>query len=70
MTAQSNAFKLSVLVVSWAFLCCVQLVILLYLLDNNTSFIILASSAVGLVIEFWKVRGWNSLSLLLHHKNW
>ena len=38
-------------------LCCkVQLVILLYLLDNNTSFIILASSAVGLAIEFWKVR--------------
>ena len=32
-----------------------QLVILLYLLDNNTSFIILASSAVGLAIEFWKV---------------
>ena len=31
--------------------------ILLYLLDNNTSFIILASSAVGLAIEFWKVPG-------------
>ncbi len=45
--------------------CCAQLVILLYLLDNNTSFIILASSAVGLAIEFWKVRGW-TLILVQH----
>ncbi|KAJ3675504.1 hypothetical protein LUZ60_004546 [Juncus effusus] len=35
------------------FIC--QLVIFLYLLDNETSWMILASSAVGLCIEFWKI---------------
>jgi Cleft lip and palate transmembrane protein 1 (CLPTM1) len=35
--------------------CFFQLVILLYLADNNTSKMILASSAIGLLIEFWKV---------------
>lgn len=33
----------------------VQVVIFLYLLDNDTSFVILASSGIGLLIEFWKV---------------
>ena len=32
-----------------------QVVVFLYLLDNETSFVILASSGVGLLIEFWKV---------------
>ena len=32
-----------------------SLVILLYLADNETSFMVLASNAVGLVIEFWKI---------------
>ena len=27
----------------------------LYLLDNDTSFVILASSGIGLLIEFWKI---------------
>ena len=32
-----------------------QAVIFLYLLDNETSMVILASSGIGLLIEFWKV---------------
>jgi hypothetical protein len=32
-----------------------QLVIFLYLADNDTSFMVLASNAVGLVIELWKI---------------
>ncbi len=48
-------------VVSSVPLAATQLVILLYLLDNNTSFIILASSAVGLAIEFWKVQGLDAI---------
>lgn len=35
--------------------CICQVVILLYLLDNETSFVILASSFVGILIEFWKI---------------
>ena len=35
--------------------CCVQAVIFLYLLDNETSMVILASSGIGLLIEFWKI---------------
>lgn len=30
--------------------------IFLYLLDNETSFVILASTFVGIIIEFWKAR--------------
>ena len=33
-----------------------QLIILLYLFDNDTSWMILGSSCVGLVIELWKLR--------------
>ena len=33
-----------------------QLIIFLYLLDSETSFVVLASSFVGTLIEFWKVR--------------
>ena len=32
-----------------------QAVVFLYLLDNETSMVILASSGIGLLIEFWKV---------------
>ena len=32
-----------------------QLVILLYLLENDTSWIILLSAAVGLFVESWKL---------------
>uniref|UniRef100_M8CIG0 Cleft lip and palate transmembrane protein 1-like protein n=1 Tax=Aegilops tauschii TaxID=37682 RepID=M8CIG0_AEGTA len=35
------------------FIC--QLIIFLYLLDNDTSWMILASSGVGVCIEFWKI---------------
>jgi hypothetical protein len=36
--------------------CFFQLVILLYLFDNDTSWLILISSTVGLVIEVWKIK--------------
>jgi hypothetical protein len=36
--------------------CFMQLVIFLYLMDNETSYLILASSFVGLLIEFWKLK--------------
>lgn len=32
-----------------------QLIVFLYLLDNDTSWMILASSGVGVCIEFWKI---------------
>ncbi|KAI9114334.1 hypothetical protein K1719_014562 [Acacia pycnantha] len=32
-----------------------QLIVFLYLLDNDTSWMILASSGVGCIIEFWKI---------------
>jgi hypothetical protein len=35
--------------------CFFQLVIMLYLLDNDTSFMILASTGIGVVIEMWKI---------------
>ncbi len=34
-----------------------QVVILLYLFDNDTSFVVLLSSVLGTGIELWKVRG-------------
>jgi hypothetical protein len=34
---------------------CCQCVVFLYLLDNDTSWMILLSSGVGLLIEFWKI---------------
>ncbi|KAI7734934.1 hypothetical protein M8C21_020470 [Ambrosia artemisiifolia] len=36
-----------------SFIC--QLIIFLYLLDNDTSWMILASSGIGVCIEFWKI---------------
>lgn len=35
--------------------CFFQTMILLYLWDNDTSYVILASSSVGLLIEYWKL---------------
>ena len=32
-----------------------QLVVFLYLMDNQTSFVVLASAGIGVLIEFWKV---------------
>lgn len=32
-----------------------QAIIFLYLLDNNTSFVVLGSAGVGTLIEFWKI---------------
>merc|ERR1712232_1358477 len=32
-----------------------QLVIFLYLLDNDTSYMVLVSNGVGIAIEFWKL---------------
>lgn len=32
-----------------------QLIVFLYLLDNETSWMILASSGIGCCIEFWKI---------------
>ncbi|XP_028770920.1 cleft lip and palate transmembrane protein 1 homolog [Neltuma alba] len=32
-----------------------QLIVFLYLLDNDTSWMILASSGIGCIIEFWKI---------------
>ena len=29
--------------------------IFLYLLDNNTSYVVLASAGIGTLIEFWKI---------------
>lgn len=36
-----------------SFVC--QLIVFLYLLDNDTSWMILASSGIGCCIEFWKI---------------
>jgi len=35
--------------------CFCQAVIFLYLLDNNTSYVVLGSAGVGTLIEFWKI---------------
>lgn len=32
-----------------------QLIVFLYLLDNDTSWMIIASSGIGCCIEFWKI---------------
>jgi hypothetical protein len=36
-----------------SFIC--QLIVFLYLLDNETSWMILASAGIGCCIEFWKI---------------
>lgn len=36
--------------------CFCSIIIFLYLWENETSWMILLSSAVGIVIEFWKIR--------------
>ena len=40
-----------------------QLVIVLYLFDNDTSWMVLISSVIGVAIEFWKLRKAVSVSL-------
>jgi Cleft lip and palate transmembrane protein 1 (CLPTM1) len=35
--------------------CFFQTIILLYLFDNDTSYLILGSSCIGLLIEYWKL---------------
>ena len=35
--------------------CIVQAVVLLYLIDEGTSWLVVGSSAVGLAIEMWKI---------------
>jgi hypothetical protein len=44
-----------------------QLVVFLYLLDNDTSWMILASSGVGVCIEFWKIGKAMHIEVKLHH---
>ena len=40
-----------------------QVIIFLYLLDNDTSYVVLFSSGLGLLIEFWKVTKAMSVSV-------
>lgn len=52
--------------------CVFQVVILLYLLENETSRIVIASAVVGLLIEVWKVGrvfriDWHNFKLLVTH---
>ncbi|CAL8463959.1 g3494 [Coccomyxa elongata] len=43
--------------------CFCQVVIMLYLLEENTSYVVLFSSGLGLIIEFWKLTQAMSVSL-------
>ncbi|EIE18938.1 cleft lip and palate transmembrane 1 [Coccomyxa subellipsoidea C-169] len=43
--------------------CFCQVVIMLYLLEENTSYVVLFSSGLGLIIEFWKLTQAMSISL-------
>lgn len=47
-----------------SFIC--QFIVFLYLLDNDTSWMILASSGVGCCIEFWKIGKAMHIEVLLH----
>ena len=44
---------LSARTIAWNALC--QLIVMLYLLDNDTSWMVLFSSAMGLLTEVWKL---------------
>ena len=47
-----------------ALICCtVQVIIFLYLLEEETSYVVLFSSGLGLIIEFWKLTQAMSISL-------
>ena len=51
-------------VCSYINLCCtVQVIIFLYLLEEETSYVVLFSSGLGLIIEFWKLTQAMSISL-------
>ncbi|KAJ6252775.1 cleft lip and palate transmembrane protein [Anaeramoeba flamelloides] len=41
-----------------------QLIIFLYLMDNKTSWLVLLSSGVGVIIEFWKIKQVCNIQLL------
>ena len=41
----------------------VQVVIFLYLMDEDTSYLVLFSSGLGLIIEFWKLTQAMSISI-------
>ena len=41
----------------------VQVIIFLYLLEEETSYVVLFSSGLGLIIEFWKLTQAMSISL-------
>eukprot|EP00158_Paraphelidium_tribonemae_P005729 Partr_v1_DN27494_c1_g4_i1_m72462 putative cleft lip and palate len=45
-----------------------QLIVLLYLADNDTSWMILISSAIGLLIEIWKVQ--KAVKVRVERKSW
>lgn len=40
-----------------------QVIIFLYLMEENTSYVVLFSSGLGLIIEFWKLTQAMSISL-------
>lgn len=46
-----------------------QLVIFLYLLENDTSLIVLFSSGVGCLIEFWKITKCMTVEIKWNHEN-
>ena len=61
-----EGLSLRSMVVNTAF----QVVILLYLLDNDTSFMILVSNGVGVAIEIWKISKAVKLSIFDENGNW
>lgn len=51
-----------------SFIC--QLIVFLYLLDNDTSWMILASSGIGCCIEFWKIGKAMHIEVLIIIPDW
>lgn len=51
-----------------SFIC--QLIVFLYLLDNDTSWMILASSGIGCCIEFWKIGKAMHIEVWILIKSW
>ena len=64
-TGLGNCIEQSTMqVCSYINLCCtVQVIIFLYLLEEETSYVVLFSSGLGLIIEFWKLTQAMSISL-------
>ncbi len=48
--------------------CFFQTVIVLYLFDNDTSYVILVSSTIGLLIEYWKLAKTFNISIHIYEK--